>query len=169
MMFATLDDLDRSVEVIVFGNALTSSEEALATDAIVLVQGRLDHKDREKTCLIAQKIERFNPTPAEVRATQQRGAGPSASSLRLQVDARALPASALSELKDLLATFPGECQVVIELRTQDGRRRLKLGHGFRVSRSAVLDAELDALLGPALVSDGLAGHSQPSVAAAAQP
>jgi hypothetical protein len=43
---------------------------------------------------------------------------------------------------------------VIELSTSVGRRRLKLGEGFRVNRSAALHAELDALLGHAIVSDG---------------
>ena len=45
MMFATLDDLEGSVEMIVFGKALASAEAALALDSIVLVRGRVDHKE----------------------------------------------------------------------------------------------------------------------------
>src|SRR5205807_4012865 len=44
MAFATLDDLDGSVEILVFGKALASGEEALAPDAVVLVRGKVDHK-----------------------------------------------------------------------------------------------------------------------------
>ena len=40
---------------------------------------------------------------------------------------------------------------MIELSTSVGHRRLRLGREFRVSRSAGLHAELDALLGEALV------------------
>ena len=67
MMFATLDDLEGSVEIIVFGKALASHEEALGTDSIVLVRGRVDHKDKEKTCVIAQQVDRFEPTAEEVQ------------------------------------------------------------------------------------------------------
>jgi hypothetical protein len=54
----------------------------------------------------------------------------------------------------VLAGFPGECEVVIELSTSVGDRRLKLGPGFRVAHSASLHAELDALLGDAILADG---------------
>jgi DNA polymerase-3 subunit alpha len=156
MMFATLDDLDGSVELVIFGKALATSEDAVATDAIVLVRGRVDHKDRDRTCLVVQQIERFEPTPEEVhRAVSEEVARAAAvpSTLCLRLDATALPPSALTELKELLAGFPGESDVMIELETSVGRRRLKLGSGFRVARGTALHAELDALLGGALLGD----------------
>ena len=67
MMFATLDDLESSVELVVFGEALSSSGDALQQDAIVLVRGRVDHKDAGSTCVIAQQIERFQPSAEEVQ------------------------------------------------------------------------------------------------------
>ncbi len=164
MMFATLYDLEASVEIIVFGKTLEASEHALATDQVVMVRGKVDHKDREKTCLVAQQVERFEPTAAEVEAAVvkevERITTPSA--LRLRLDATALPATALGELKELLAGFPGECDVVIELATTIGHRRLKLGPSFRVKRSAGLHAELDHLLGSALVE----GASAPAAVSA---
>jgi DNA polymerase-3 subunit alpha len=155
MMFATLYDLEASVEIIVFDKALTASEDALATDAIVLVRGKVDHKDREKTCLVAQGVERFEPSQAEVQKARedvvQQEVAPSA--LRLRLDATVLPATALAELKDLLTGFPGDSDVVIELSTSHGNRCLKLGPSFRVQRGASLHAELDALLGAALLAE----------------
>ncbi|HEY8763158.1 MAG TPA: hypothetical protein VIM18_03125, partial [Solirubrobacteraceae bacterium] len=53
---------------------------------------------------------------------------------------------------ELLAGFPGECDVLVELRTSVGDRRLRLGSDFRVARSASLHAELQALLGVALIA-----------------
>ncbi len=156
MMFATLDDLEDSVELLVFGNTLAASGDVLAADSIVLVRGRVDHKDRDKTCIVVQQIERFEPTAEEVQAAREqearRPAAPSA--LRLRLDATALAASVLPELKDVLAGFPGDCEVMIELSTSVGDRRLKLGPEFRVAHSAGLHAELDALLGHAILSDG---------------
>ncbi len=167
MMFATLDDLDCSVEVLIFGNALASAGDAVNTDSIVLVRGRVDHKDRDKTCIVAQQIDRFEPTEDEVRnaaeAAARQPVGPSA--LHLRLDASALPASVVGELKELLAGFPGESDVVIELSTTGGARRLRLGRDFRVQRSAGLHAELDALLGAAI----LAGSPLPAAAAEPAP
>ena len=148
MMFATLDDLEGSVELLVFGKALASCEDALQTDSIVLVRGRVDHKDRDKTCLIAQQVDRFEPSEEEVAEARAQEAKPPpscppSSALRLRLDATALPATALDDLKDVLSGFPGECEVVIELRTSVGQRRLRLGSEFRVARGAGLHAELD--------------------------
>jgi DNA polymerase-3 subunit alpha len=158
MMFATLYDLETSVEIIVFGKTLASCEDALQTDSIVLVRGKVDHKDRDTTCLIAQQVELFQPTEAEVLEAQVHAAKPalSPSALKLRLDATALPASVLGELKDLLSGFPGESDVVIELSTTVGHRRLRLGPSFRVSRTASLHAELDALLGCALMPEAAA-------------
>jgi DNA polymerase-3 subunit alpha len=164
MMFATLYDLDASVEIIVFGKALAASEDALATDSIVLVRGKVDHKDRDKTCLVAQQVERFEPSQAEVAAAQIQPAKPAVApgALRLRLDATVLPATVLGDLKDVLSGFPGDSDVVIELATTVGHRRLKLGPSFRVERTAGLHAELDALLGAALIDRALAGRPAPA-------
>ncbi len=160
MMFATLDDLEATVEVIVFGKALDACGEALATDSIVLVRGRVDHRDREKTSIVAQQIDKFEPTEEQVRKADEEAAKPvlAAAALRLHLDATALPARVLGELKDVLGGFPGDADVVIELTTSTGRRRLRLGAEFRVARTAGLHAELDDLLGPAMLSPNGAGE-----------
>jgi DNA polymerase-3 subunit alpha len=159
MMFATLDDLDASVELIVFGGALESSDGALAPDTIVLVRGRVDHKDREKTCLIVQQIERFEPSAeailAAAAAQAKRAAPPQP--LCLHLDTTVLPSAALSELKEVISGYRGEADLVLELETSSGRRRLKLGPEFRVERCATLQAELRALFGEAILNgDGSA-------------
>jgi DNA polymerase III subunit alpha len=166
MMFATLYDLDASVEIIVFDKALQASQDALATDSIVLVRGRVDHKDRDKTVVVAQQVERFEPTQEEVEKAQNQAAKQVVApvSLRLRLDATALPASALGELKDVLSGFPGQSDVVIELSTTVGHRCLKLGPSYRVERSASLHAELDSLLGPALLDGAAAAPAAASVA-----
>ena len=136
MMFATLDDLDSSVEVLIFGNALASAGDAVNTDSIVIIRGRVDHKDRDKTCIVAQQIDRFEPSEDEVREAAEAAArqpvGPSA--LHLRLDASVLPASVVGELKELLSGFPGESDVVIELSIAGCARRLRLGR--RVPRAA---------------------------------
>jgi DNA polymerase-3 subunit alpha len=162
MSFITLSDTEASVECIVFGKVMESAGDALELDSIVLIRGKVEHKDRGTTSLVAQQIERFEPTPAEVQRAQQQAvkAAPSRPLLRLHLDATVLPASALGRLRELLTGFPGECDVLIELTTSAGRRRLKLGSGYRVARSAALSAEIDLLFGAALVTDTVPAPDQ---------
>src|SRR6185436_17235228 len=70
MMFATLDDLEGSVEILVFGKALEAYGGELGVDQVVLVRGRVDHKDATRTSVVAQDLERFAPSPEEVEAAR---------------------------------------------------------------------------------------------------
>jgi DNA polymerase III subunit alpha len=154
MMFATLDDLESQVELLVFGNALAATEAAIAPDRIVLVRGRVDHKDSATTCLIVQEAEVFEPTAEEAEAARERsGRRVSAPEpVHVRIDAGRLPASILGDLKHVLESFPGECEVVLEMQTSSGSRRLRLGSGYRVAPSTTLRAELHHLLGEAALA-----------------
>ena len=133
--------------------ALSEYEGALGVDEVVLVRGRVDHKDAEKTCIVVQKVEPFRPTDEEVEKAKEEVAkmqiGPIP--FRLRVDAALLPATAIDELKEILGNFPGESDVVLEMATSAGRRTLKLGPSYRVSINASLKAELDHILGSAFL------------------
>ncbi len=169
MMFATLDDLEGSVELLVFGKPLAAGEDAAVADAIVLVRGRVDHKDRDKTCVVVQQIERFEPSPEEAQEAAEQAARKAVrpSALVLRLDATALGVSALVELKDLVARYPGDAEVVVELSTSSGARRLKLGAGFRVTSGAALHAELETLLGTAMPPEGQRSEGPKRIAASA--
>ncbi len=148
MSFATLDDVEGQVEMLVMGKAYEASQEFLAADAIVIVRGRLDHKGRGDTKLVAQEVELFEPTEDEVskaRAARERDSGP----LRLHIDASGFGVSVLEELKTILSHFPGDSEVLLVMKTRDGMRELRFGRDYRVRRSAALDAEIDTLLGGA--------------------
>ena len=155
MMFATLDDLEGSVEILVFGKALAEYEGALGVDSVVLVRGRVDHKDADKTCLVVQTAEPFEPTPEEVEkakavaATRKIGPLP----LHVRLDAAGLPASVIDDLKHLLANYPGESEVVLEVQMSGGDpRTLRLGPSYKVAPTPTLRAELEQVLGPAALA-----------------
>jgi DNA polymerase-3 subunit alpha len=147
MMFATLDDLDGQVEMLIFKAAYESADSVAAVDSRVIVRGRVDHKDRGDTKLVVQEMEPFEPTPEEIRLARPATPTPSAE-LLLRVDARQCPDSLIVDLKALLEHFPGQTDVMLEMDTSVGRRRLRFGAGYRVAASPVLRSELDALLGP---------------------
>ena len=154
MMFATLDDLEGTTELLVFGRALAAHEEALGLDSVVLVRGKVDHKDASSTCVILQEASRFEPSEAEVEQAREQArtipVGPPP--VRLRLDATALPVSVIDDLKALIALHPGESDVVLHLQTSSGPRKLKLGPEYRVAATnAALRAELDHLLGAAML------------------
>jgi DNA polymerase-3 subunit alpha len=150
MMFATLDDLEGSIEVLIFGKALAEYEGALGVDEVVLVRGRVDHGDKG-TSLIAQTVEPFRPSPEEVDAAREAAAllpqGPQPLTVRL--DATVLPASIIEELKHVFGNHAGESEVVLNIETSAGSRTLRLGEGYRVNETPSLRAELQSILGPA--------------------
>ena len=133
LMFATVDDLEGSVEVMVFEKTLAAAEAALQLDQIVLVKGVVDHKEGGKTCIIAREAQRFDPSEAEIeraRAQAVKAAQPP-QPLCLTLEGR-LPASVLEELKRIIEDFPGETP--LELRI--GPRVVRLGEGYRVAARA---------------------------------
>ncbi len=155
MMFATLDDLEGSVEILVFGKALAEYEGALGVDSVVIVRGRVDHKDADKTCLVVQSAEPFAPTAAEIELAKvnaaKRLSGPLP--LRVQLNAAGLPASVIDDLKRLLVDYPGESEVVFEVKMNGGDpRTLRLGPSYKVAPTPTLRAELEQILGPAALT-----------------
>jgi DNA polymerase-3 subunit alpha len=155
MMFATLDDLEGSIEVLIFGKALAEYEGALGVDEVVLVRGRVDHGDKG-TSLIAQNVDPFTPTAEEVEAAREAAAlQPAvAQPLTVLLDATTLPASIIDELKHVFGNHSGESEVVLAIQTSAGPRTLRLGEGYRVKETPSLRAELQSILGPAALAAG---------------
>jgi DNA polymerase-3 subunit alpha len=154
LMFATLDDLDGTVELMLFEKSIVANEAALVCDEIVLVKGRVEKKEGGKVVVLAQDVAAFKPSEAEIARADAHAAERAAvvpRALTLRLDATQLPASAIDDLRRLLEDYPGDCEVVLEMVTRAGPRRLRLGEGYRVAaRNAGLKAELSRLLGPAL-------------------
>jgi DNA polymerase-3 subunit alpha len=154
MMFATLDDLEATVEILVFGKALAEHEAALAVDQIVLVRGRVDHKEAGKTCIVVQSVDTFAPTEQEIERansdarTSSAAQAAAAQPVRLQVHAAHLPASAIEDVKDIIETNRGHAEVVLEMVTSAGTRLLRLGEAYRVQHTPGVRAELEAALAP---------------------
>ncbi|MGH2995546.1 MAG: DNA polymerase III subunit alpha, partial [Gaiellaceae bacterium] len=137
MVFLRLDDLSGSLETVVFNSVYAAARELLEADRVLVVKGRIDHKEGE-TKLIAMEIAPFEASPER-------------SEVRLVLDARKAPAGTIRELADVVRSFPGEAQVVLELETSVGKQAYAFGPEFRVRPEADFYAEVKALLGEAAV------------------
>jgi len=143
MMFATLDDLEGQVEMLVFKTAYAANEAKVDTDRVVLVRGRVDHKEAGETKLVAQEVEIFEATPEEVaRAAEEAARAPVARRLTLHV-AGGVPEGFLLDLREVVGQHPGEHELMLAV----GERRLLLGTEFRVSADSACRSELGQLHG----------------------
>jgi DNA polymerase III subunit alpha len=148
MMFATLDDVEGQVEMLVFKADQAESAAVIAPDAVVLVRGRIDHKERGETKLVVQEAESFEPDSEELARVAAIASSP-AEPLRLTIDAAMLRSPGLlDQLKEVLEHHKGEAKVHLAIRNgEGGQKELELGDEYRVRPSSGLRAELGHVLG----------------------
>ena len=147
VMFATLDDLEGRVELFV-RDAAGEAAEQVELDRVILVRGRVDHKGRGEMSLVVAESEAFEPGEDEVAAARAKAKARDPDRIVLKVRAAEFGPRLVEELKSLFESFPGRCEVQLEMETREGTRRLRFGDEYCVTPSAALRAELDQLLGP---------------------
>jgi len=135
MAVFALEDLQTSVEVMVFPKSMTDHGHKLTDDAIVIVRARVDARD-DQPKLIAMDIEHFEPMSGE------------AFPLRVKVAAAAVSEVLIEDLKRLLGEHPGDSPVLLHLGEQ---KVLRLPEAWTVDVAPGLLAELRVLLGPAAI------------------
>ena len=145
MMFATLDDLEGSVEMLVFNSAYANNADKIGDDKVLIVRGRVDHKDQGETKLVVQEVEVFEPTHEEVEEAKQSAALEAAAPpKRVTVDVSdELPAHFIEDFKELVHHHRGEYEVMVRI----GERSLLLGPDYRVADTPTFRSELTALTG----------------------
>jgi DNA polymerase III subunit alpha len=143
MMFATLDDLEGQVELLVFNSAYAANADKVDVDRIVIVRGRVDHKEEGETKLVAQDVEAFEPTPEEVLAAAELAAvEPVVRRITIQVSPD-VPETFLEDLREIVSHHRGEHELMLSV----GERQLLLGPDWRVSDDGACRAELAGLTG----------------------
>ncbi len=132
MAVFVLEDLQASIEVMVFPKTMQQYGHLLADDAVVVVKGRIDGRE-DTPKVMALELTVFEPITD------------AAPPVRIRLSPNRLDESLLEQLKALLAEHPGESQVFLHLGE---RQVLRLPDAFDVESSAGLMAELRVLLGP---------------------
>jgi DNA polymerase-3 subunit alpha len=149
MMFATLDDVEGQVELLVFKADQAESAGVIAPDAIVIVRGRLDHKDRGETKLVVQEAERFEPGAAEIAAAPAVASVPTGP-IEVEVEEEIYSDALIEEIKAVLEHHKGDTDVRLAIHGAGGRTTmLRCGDAYRVRPSGRLQSELDHVLGSA--------------------
>ena len=144
MMFATLDDVEGQVEMLVFKADQAESAAVIQPDSIVLVRGRLDHKDRGETKLVVQEAQRFEPDEAEIaKATKLAPAATPAGPFEVPIELSRWSDELCEELKAVFEHHKGDQEVHLVV----GDRRYRIGERYRVKASGLLRSDVDDVLG----------------------
>jgi DNA polymerase-3 subunit alpha len=137
MVFLRLDDVTGGAEVVVFNSVYAAARDLCVTDRILVVKGRVDHKQEGETKLIAMEVSPFEAIPERRE-------------VHLRIDARTTPAGIIGELADLLKRYPGEASVTVALETSTRLKTLELPK-HRVQPDADFFTEVRHLLGEGAV------------------
>jgi DNA polymerase III subunit alpha len=135
----TVEDLEASVEVLLFPKAYEQVALVLAPDTVVRVRGRV-RAEEDSVSISASEL-----TLPDV---SDRADGPVVISLPA---VRCTP-PVVQRLSEVLRAHPGGTEVRLKLIKQEKTILLKLDDGLRVTPSSPLMADLKALLGPSCLA-----------------
>jgi DNA polymerase-3 subunit alpha len=151
MMFATLDDLTGQVEILVFSSAYNTVAEMIGNDSIIVVRGRVDHKDAGETKLVVQEAEPFEPTDEEIAAgaNHTHVGDPVKVTIDTSEASQSTAEHLVDELRSVLAHHSGNSPLEVVIKRGEGEEQtaLECGRTIRVSRSRALQAELEGIPG----------------------
>jgi DNA polymerase III subunit alpha len=133
---ATVEDLEGSVDVMLFPAAYQQHALQLAEDTIVVVKGRVDRRDDSPQVIASEfTVPDLSEAPT----------GPVVVSIPVT---RCTP-PVVERLKDVLASHPGGTEVHLRLHGGGRMTLMRLDDALRVAPSSALMGDLKALLGPA--------------------
>jgi DNA polymerase-3 subunit alpha len=135
----TVEDLEGSIEVMMFSSAYQLSSHLLTNDAIVLIKGRLRRRD--------DRVE-ISGSEVIVPDLTEGPTGPVVISMPVN---RCTP-PLVEQLRDVLKTHPGMTEVQLRLLATQRTTLMKLDDRLRVTPSPALMADLKALLGPSCLA-----------------
>ncbi len=138
MVFMRLDDLTGSAETVVFNSVFAAARDLCVADTLLVIKGRVDHKQEGETKLIAMEVSAFEAT-AEKRE------------VLLKIDGTKAHAGVIRELAALVKDYRGEARVVLAIETSGGPKTLAFGPEYRVQPVPDFFAEVKQLLGEAAV------------------
>ena len=134
----TLEDLEGSMEGVLFPQTYEKYRDTIAVDMVVRVRAKVERSDRGLK-LIAHEIEPLAASGEFERPPQ---------TLMVRAPIELLANGNGSRFKDILSRYPGRDHVVVQLQTGNGAKQLKMGEEYRVdAASSGLHAELKELLG----------------------
>lgn len=134
----TIEDLEGSMEGVLFPQVYDKYRDVVQVDAVIRVRAKVERSDRGLK-LIVHEME---PLSAEGQFERPPGV------LVVRAGIDLLGNGGGVQFKEILTRYPGADAVQVELLTPTGTKQLKMGDEYRVNAAAAgLHAELKGLLG----------------------
>jgi DNA polymerase-3 subunit alpha len=141
MAYLNLEDLQGTVEVIVFPELFKNVSSLLSTDAPLLISGFLDKAEKGNR-IKAMKVESF----VDMQMSRIRR-------VEIRLDGTAASPQTLEALKSILHQHKGRCQVHLKLRLADAScATVEVDPDFHVQPSEALIQEIEQSLGRGTVT-----------------
>lgn len=131
----TLEDLEGSIEVLLFPSSYQLAAPYLMEDAIITVRGRLS-RSKDTPEIMGQEV-----------TVPDLSDGPNGPVV-ISLPSTRCTAPVVESLKDVLRTHPGVTEVQLKLLARNATTVLRLDDRLRVTPSGALFADLKQLLGP---------------------
>jgi DNA polymerase-3 subunit alpha len=135
----TVEDLEASIEVLLFPRAYEMVSTVLATDTVVKIKGKVKVED-DVVSLNASELSL--PDITDMRSEP----------VVITLAAARCTPQIVQQLREVLAAHPGLTEVRLRLRSADKTTVMKLDERLRVTPSPPLMADLKALLGPSCLA-----------------
>jgi DNA polymerase-3 subunit alpha len=136
MAFIQLEDLHGSIEVVVFPSVYNTCRELLGDDQPVMIQGKVQQDDKGSKVLADTVIPMKK---AEQLWTAK---------VRFNIDATRSDKAVLSDLRDILQRYPGDCHGVFCIKMpQQVEAHVAMADSWRLQPGEALMREVNGLLG----------------------
>ena len=140
MAIVTVEDLEASVEVLLFPKVYQLVSTAIATDTVVKIRGQVKSRD-DSVSVFAQEVTVPDVTAEGV-----------ARPVVITVPKERITEPVIEGLKSVLENHPGVTDVHLRVMNQRHAELWRVGQNMRVTSSSALSADLKALLGPSCLS-----------------
>ncbi len=132
MAFVTLEDFEGSTEIIVFSDLYEKRHDAITTESMVMVSGKVSAREDEQPKIVADKIELLDKVADGGELI-----------LKLFID---LNGDSLENLEEILSEYSGSAEVILIVNTGSERIVMK-AEKLKASAKPELTRRLSALLG----------------------
>ncbi|MEA1967767.1 MAG: DNA polymerase III subunit alpha [Thermodesulfobacteriota bacterium] len=139
MAFASLEDMQASVEVVVFPNIYENTHQIIADEAPVILEGEVQKRENSVK-LLAEKIIPMDQAKQEWTASII---------MNMDLSKQLSSDNTLDKLKTIIDRYPGTCTSFLNIIIPDGSSVvLELSEENSLSPDAALFKEVNSLLGP---------------------
>jgi DNA polymerase-3 subunit alpha len=135
MAFGALEDLEGSVDLVVFPDAFEKVKDNFVVDAMVALHGRVSNRDGR----LSVQVEEL--TPLEQAREEM------ADAVNVLLSGANLANDKLEVLRDIFARHEGSCSVFLHMEIDDSHRAVIRSRNLKVSPSEALFSEIDANTG----------------------